>query len=117
MKTIFFLLIFAFEAPLLAEEVDYRPTEQCLTNINEAMFKLGTSTIDDENEIDFEVFLEKQGNRYTFMYYKLVAATQSLDVTGKGAIDLVIKHSVRSEGFTDIDDCDVANPQILEEHR
>lgn len=117
MKTIFLTLIAAFSIPLLAQDMDYRPTEQCLVNINEAMIKLGTSKIADENEISFEAFLGKQGNRYTFMYYKLDAATGELDIEGKGAIDLVIKHTVKVDGLTDIDDCDVSNPEILEEHR
>lgn len=117
MKTICFTFIAAFSTPLFAQDVDYRPTEQCLVNINEAMIKLGTSKRADENEISFEVFLEKIGNRYTFMYYKLDASTGELDIEGKGAIDLIVKHSIRNDGLTDIDDCEVSNPQILEEHR
>lgn len=115
MKTLITLILATFSTSLLAQDIDSRPTDQCLANINEAMFKLGTSQNEDENEISFEMFLDKRGDRYTFMYYKLDASTQTLDITGKGAIDLTIKHSVPNYGLTDIDDCDVANPEILEE--
>lgn len=115
MKIISFLFIAAFSLPALAEDVYYRPTEKCLANINEAMFKIGTSHIEEENEISFEMFLEKSGNHFTFMYYKLDAHTKSLDITGKGEVDLLIKHSTEYQGLIDIDDCDVANAKIISE--
>lgn len=115
MKTILIFVASLLSSPLFAQDIASRPTEQCLTNIAEAMFNLGTSKIEDENEISFEMFLSKEGDRYTFLYYKLDSSTQTLDITGKGAIDLKIQHSVVSDGMTDIDDCDVSNPEILEE--
>jgi hypothetical protein len=117
MKLISFLLIAAFSIPAFAQDVYYRPTEKCLADINDAMFKIGTSQREEENEISFEMFLERNGDRYVFMYYKLDATTKGLDVTGKGAIDLVIKHSTEAQGLTDIDDCEVSNAEILEESR
>jgi hypothetical protein len=117
MKLISFLLISAFSAPAFAQDVYYRPTDKCLADINDAMFKIGTSQHEEENEISFETFLEKNGNRYVFMYYKLDAATKNLDITGKGSVDLVIKHSSEAQGLIDIEDCEVSNAKILEESR
>ena len=117
MKLISLILIAAFSIPALSQVVYSRPTEQCLANINEAMFKIGTSQIDEENEISFEMFLERNGNQYTFMYYKLDSKTKGLDITGKGSVDLVIKHSSKDQDLIDIDDCEVSNAKIVEENR
>ncbi len=115
MKFIYPLILFAFLAhPAFAEEA-YRPTEKCLDNINEAMKKLGTSQVEDENEISFEEFLEKSGSKFTFIYYKLEPGTQFLNITGKGLVDLKINHTTEVQGLIDIDDCDVLSAAILQE--
>lgn len=115
MKYVYTLLIFAVSSPAYATDMFYRPTDQCLAKISAAMKAIGNSKIESENEIDFEGFMDISGNRFEFMYYKKKGGSKTLDITGRGSINLTVKTSSEFQGLTDIEDCDVSNARIIEE--
>lgn len=107
----FFVSSFAF-----ASDAYFRPTEQCLTNISDALFKLGTAPTPEENVIDFEATLSVEGSVFTILYYKRSAGSVSLDITGVAQVDLDIQ--TRDEvdpDFFDIPQCTVRSAKIISE--